>query len=343
MSVHKAWRHAAAVLATLAVAIPATASAEGWKPRKRVEIVLGTSAADGGLNRNVRLIREWLVRDKVIPESSIVVNKPGGGHALALTYTASQVGSAETIQLVNTPLITNNLLGRSPITYKDFTPIALLYDETVVFTVPTKSGIANAQTLIDRLKRDPASVVFSTATGLGTVQHIATLALAKSVGVDIKSGKLKTVNGRRRAGRSPVPTARRAGARQPVPRGRHGPVRDRLYPRHQRTAPAAARGSGRTAGLSVPARQRAADLRRRPSRRGAGAVPRRAGGYRRRLRPRRSALPHRRRRHGLDPRLFPGVRPARLRHLDQPVPGGVDLRLRRCRMPSRRFFKRVAS
>jgi len=169
-------------------------AAEGWKPERRVEIILGTSAGEGGLNRNARLIREWLVKDGTIPESSVVVNKPGGGHALALTYTASQVGSGETIQLVNTPLITNNLLGRSPITYKDFTPIALLYDETVVFTVPSKSSIKTAQDLIERLKQDPSSVVFSTATGLGTVQHIATLALAKGVGVDIKGGKLKTVN-----------------------------------------------------------------------------------------------------------------------------------------------------
>lgn len=180
-------------LAAFAVSAPA-AHADGWKPEKRVEIVLGTGAGEGGLNRNARLIREWLVADGSIPKSSIVVNKPGGGHALALNYTASQVGSAETIQLVNTPLITNNILGRSPITYKDFTPIALLYDETVVFTVPTKSSIKSAQDLIDRLKQDPSSVVFSTATGLGTVQHIATLALAKSVGVDIKGGKLKTVN-----------------------------------------------------------------------------------------------------------------------------------------------------
>lgn len=186
---------ASRVLLFVAAAVVAFPSlAQDWKPKKRVEIVLGTSASEGGLNRNARLLREWLVKYDDIPASSIVLNKPGGGHALALNYTASHVGSGETIQLVNTPLITNNLLGRSPITYKDFTPLALLYDETVVFTVPTKSNIKSAKDLIERLKRDPGSVVFSTATGLGTVQHIATLAVAKSVGVDIKGGKLKTVN-----------------------------------------------------------------------------------------------------------------------------------------------------
>lgn len=190
------WTIAArAALFALVAAMPGQALAADWKPERRVEIVLGTGAGEaGGLNRNARLIREWLVKDGSIPESSIVVNKPGGGHALALNYTANQVGSGETIQLVNTPLITNNILGRSPITYKDFTPIALLYDETVVFTVPSRSSIKSAEDLIARLKKDPSSVVFSTATGLGTVQHIATLALAKSVGVDIKGGQLKTVN-----------------------------------------------------------------------------------------------------------------------------------------------------
>lgn len=198
MSIHgilkSMFRTGLAAAVTVAAMAPATSLAAEWKPEKRVEIVLGTSAAEGGLNRNARLILDWLTKPGTIPSSSIVLNKPGGGHALALAYTASHVGSGETIQLVNTPLITNNLLGRSPITYKDFTPIALLYDENVVFTVPAKSSIKTAQDLLDRLKKDPGSVVFSTATGLGTVQHIATLMLAQGAGVDVKGGQLKTVN-----------------------------------------------------------------------------------------------------------------------------------------------------
>lgn len=178
----------------LTVGLVTTTAAQDWKPDRRVEIVLGTGAGEGGLNRTARLIREWLVKKDKVPSSSIVLNKPGGGHALALAYTASHEGSGDYIQLVNTPLITNNILGRSPITYEQFTPIALLYDEDVVFTVAKDSKIKDAKDLFARLKSDPSSVVFSTATGLGTVQHIATLELAKSAGVDLKSGVLKTVN-----------------------------------------------------------------------------------------------------------------------------------------------------
>jgi len=187
-------RSAYAVAVGLVAGAAMPALAQDWKPEKRVEIVLGTNAAEGGLNRNARLILDWLTKAGKIPSNSIVLNKPGGGHALALTYTAGHVGSGEIIQLVNTPLFTNNLLGRSPITYRDFTPIALLYDENVIFSVPTSSSISSAQDLLDRLKTDPASVVFSTATGLGTVQHIATLMLARDAGVDVKGGQLKTVN-----------------------------------------------------------------------------------------------------------------------------------------------------
>ncbi|MGH6858884.1 MAG: tripartite tricarboxylate transporter substrate binding protein [Phyllobacterium sp.] len=178
----------------LSAAMTLAAAAQDWKPDRRVEIVLGTGAGEGGLNRTARLIREWLVNKDKVPSSSIVLNKPGGGHALALAYTAGHEGSANYIQLVNTPLITNNILGRSPITYEQFTPIALLYDEDVVFTVAKDSKIKDAKDLLARLKADPSSIVFSTATGLGTVQHIATLELAKSAGVDLKSGVLKTVN-----------------------------------------------------------------------------------------------------------------------------------------------------
>lgn len=187
------------VLATLVAAsatslVPSKGVSAEWKPERRVEIVLGTGAGEGGLNRTARFLREWLVSKGKIPENSIVLNKPGGGHALGLAYTASHEGSAEYIQLVNTPLITNNILGRSPITYEQFTPLALLYDEEVTFTVAKDSKIKDAQDLLAKLKADPGSVVFSTATGLGTVQHIAILAVAKSAGVDLRSGKLKTVN-----------------------------------------------------------------------------------------------------------------------------------------------------
>lgn len=185
---------AAAALIAAGASFPSQGFAGEWKPERRVEIVLGTGAGEGGLNRTARFLREWLVSKGKVPESSIVLNKPGGGHALALAYTAGHEGSAEYIQLVNTPLITNNILGRSPITYEQFTPLALLYDEDVIFTVTKDSKIKDAQDLLARLKADPGSVVFSTATGLGTVQHIATLAVAKSAGVDLRSGQLKTVN-----------------------------------------------------------------------------------------------------------------------------------------------------
>src|SRR3954471_3529031 len=95
-----ALRSSQAAIFAVAVLAPASVVAAEWKPEKRVEIVLGTSAAEGGLNRNARLILDWLTKAGTIPSSSIVLNEPGGGHALALAYTASHVGSGETIQLV---------------------------------------------------------------------------------------------------------------------------------------------------------------------------------------------------------------------------------------------------
>lgn len=175
-------------LAVAAAAAPATA--EAWKPDHSVEVVVGVSPG-GSMDFTARLVRDLLVKEGLIPQSSIVNNKPGGGHAVALAYTMNHKGDPNYIEIVNTPLVANNLLGRSPIKYTDFTPIAMLFDENMVFAVKPDSKIKDAQDLLTRLKDAPDSVTFSVSSGLGTANHAAVMQVAEAAGIDVK--KLKTV------------------------------------------------------------------------------------------------------------------------------------------------------
>ncbi|WP_338608633.1 tripartite tricarboxylate transporter substrate binding protein [Pelagibacterium nitratireducens] len=178
---------AATVLALLA-ATPA--AAQSWTADRPVEVVVGVSPG-GSMDFTARLVRDLLVQEDLIPEASIVNNKPGGGHAVALAYTSQHEGNPNYIQIVNTPLIANSILGRSPITYEEFTPIAMLFEENMVFAVRADSDIADGEDLVQRMRDAPDSVSFSVSSGLGTVNHAAVMQMAGEAGVDLT--KLKTV------------------------------------------------------------------------------------------------------------------------------------------------------
>jgi putative tricarboxylic transport membrane protein len=156
-----------------------------------VEVVVGV--APGGANdRTARDVEGFLKKGNFIPANSLVVNKPGGGHAVALSYTIGHSGDPHYLQVVGGVILSNNILGRSPIKFSDITPIAMLFDEQMAFAVAKDSKIKDAKDLLDRLKSDPASVSFSVSTGIGTTNHLSALLVAQAAGADLK--KLKAVS-----------------------------------------------------------------------------------------------------------------------------------------------------
>jgi putative tricarboxylic transport membrane protein len=175
---------------TLLLAGPGFTESE-WKPERAVEVVVGV-APGGAQDRTARDIERFLRDGRFIPANSIVVNKPGGGHAVALSYTIAHAGDPHYLQNIGGVMLSNNILGRSPLKYTDVTPIATLFDEQMAFAVRSDSKIKDAKTLLDMLKKDPGSVSFSISSGIGTTNHISALLVADAVGADLT--KLKTVS-----------------------------------------------------------------------------------------------------------------------------------------------------
>ncbi|MGQ0751957.1 MAG: Bug family tripartite tricarboxylate transporter substrate binding protein [Betaproteobacteria bacterium] len=166
-------------------------AASTWKPVESVEVVVGTSPG-GAMDRTARAVHAALVRDAAIPKSSVVMNKPGGGHAVAHTYVVSQRGKPHIIQAANSTLVTNYLLGRSSIRYADFTLIAIIFQETMVYAVRDDSPIKDGRDLFERLKKDITSVSFSVSSGVGTANYFTATQVAHAAGADNR--KLKVVS-----------------------------------------------------------------------------------------------------------------------------------------------------
>lgn len=175
------------ITAAMALALPAQAQ-KTWSPSRNVEIVVG-SAPGGSNDKTARSVEKAIVEAKLIPTSLTVVNRPGGGSTIAFAYVRQKKADPHTLLIGTTALLSNHIVGTSTISYDDFTPIASLFNDYVVFAVNANSPIKTGKDLIAKLKENPQSVSIGFATTLGSHNHIAAGLLAKSIGVNARQLK----------------------------------------------------------------------------------------------------------------------------------------------------------
>ncbi|MDP3137858.1 MAG: tripartite tricarboxylate transporter substrate-binding protein, partial [Burkholderiaceae bacterium] len=136
--------------------------AQGWTPQKNVEIVVG-SAPGGSNDKTARQVEKILNEQKLVNTTLTVVNKPGGGSTIAFNYVNQHAGNAHYLMVGTTALLSNHIVGTSKLSHVDFTPIASLFNDYVVFAVNANSPIKTGKDLIERLKKDPKSIAIGFA------------------------------------------------------------------------------------------------------------------------------------------------------------------------------------
>jgi len=161
-----------------------------WKPDKPVELIVPDSPG-GGQDRTVRVMQKILQDNSLVTTPINIVNKPGGNGNLAYTYLKQFNGDGHYLAIATATMLTNHVLGLSPFSYSDFTPVAILYGEYIGLAVNSTGTIRSLKDLIERLRKNPDSVSFAFGTSLGNANHIAIALVAKAAGVDPR--KLKVV------------------------------------------------------------------------------------------------------------------------------------------------------
>lgn len=177
----------AAVLLAAMLAAVGGASAE-WKPSRTIELIAPANPG-GGWDMLCRIVQKSLVDEKLVDKNVIVTNKPGGGGATGWTYLRGKKGQGEYLAATSTLIMLNNLLGKSDLTYKDFTPIAALQAEWISIAVEKDSPWKTVKDLFDAIKADPAAVPVGIGPTLGNNDHLMFLQIAQKFGVDPASIK----------------------------------------------------------------------------------------------------------------------------------------------------------
>lgn len=183
----------ASLLSVLAPVMPVAAPAQGWTPERNVEMIV-PAGAGGSLDNTGRTIHRVWDALKLVPVSSTVVNRAGGGHAKAYAYLYERAGDPYVLSITSSTILTNHINGRLPRTYDAFTPLAIMLTEYIAFAVRPDSPLQSGKDLLEALRKDPGSLSFGISSALGGTHHISLGMPALSAGVDMKPIKLVAFN-----------------------------------------------------------------------------------------------------------------------------------------------------
>ncbi|MDP9129232.1 MAG: tripartite tricarboxylate transporter substrate-binding protein, partial [Candidatus Binatota bacterium] len=122
-------------LVGVAMLLPHSAASQEFKPSKQIETVVHTGPG-GGSDLFARAIAEMLQKEKMISQRMQVVNKSGGGPAVAMAYLAEKKGDTHTVGFYTGVWVTNPLTTvEATVTLKDLTPITRMVLEPAVIAV----------------------------------------------------------------------------------------------------------------------------------------------------------------------------------------------------------------
>jgi len=169
------------------------AHAQSWSPERNVELIV-PAGAGGSLDNTGRTIQRVWDQLKLVPVSSTVVNRSGGGHSKAYAYLHQQAGNPQVLSITSSTILTNHINGRLPRTYDAFTPLAIMVTEYIAFAVRPGSPIKTGKDLIQALRRDPSSLSIGISSARGGTHHISVGMPVLSAGIDMKPIKLVPFN-----------------------------------------------------------------------------------------------------------------------------------------------------
>ncbi|MGH7767009.1 MAG: Bug family tripartite tricarboxylate transporter substrate binding protein, partial [Candidatus Binatia bacterium] len=158
-------KHKAILLPVTVAVVMALSSGLAWsqefKPSKQIETVVHTGPG-GGSDLLARAIAEMLQKEKLVSQRLQVVNKSGGGSAVAMSYLAEKKGETHTIGFFTGVWVTNPLTtAEATVTIKDLTPVVRLVLEPAVIAVKADSPYKNMKDFIEAAKKNPKQLAQS--------------------------------------------------------------------------------------------------------------------------------------------------------------------------------------
>jgi putative tricarboxylic transport membrane protein len=114
--------------------------AQAFAPERDVTVVV-TSSAGGGSDTVTRILTDTITKLKLTEANFLVENRTGGSGAVGYSYASKRKTDPYLWANIGVSFFTTPLLGESPVTYKDFKPLATISEDPYIMVVASKSPI----------------------------------------------------------------------------------------------------------------------------------------------------------------------------------------------------------
>jgi len=145
--------------------------------------VVAPAKPGGGWDQTARSMQE-VFQSTGIVKAVQVENVAGAGGTVGLAQFANRKGDASAVLVGGLVMLGAILTNKSPVSFKDVTPLARLTGEYEVIVVPAASELKSMGDLAAKLKADAGSVSWGGGSAGGT-DHILAGLIAKAAGADV--------------------------------------------------------------------------------------------------------------------------------------------------------------
>ena len=179
------------IAVAMAVAVAAPIGAQSF-PVKPIELVVHTGPG-GGSDIFTRVVADILAKEKLLPVTTVILNKAGGGGSLAQNYVVSKRGDPYTVYAMVASLMVAIPIRSGTDTGLDkFVPLGLLGFDLNCIAVRADSPYKTVKDLVDAARANPKAIPISMGS-VGSASHYLPFQLEKLTGtrfnlVSMKSG-----------------------------------------------------------------------------------------------------------------------------------------------------------
>jgi putative tricarboxylic transport membrane protein len=140
------------------LSITPIAFAQAFKPTRPVEVVVHTGPG-GGSDLLARAVALMIEKEKLLPVRLQVVNKTGGGSAVAAAYLAEKKGDPHTIGFFTGVWLTSPLTSaEAKVSLRDLTPVARLVLEPALIAVKADAPYKTLADFVAAARQNPGQL-----------------------------------------------------------------------------------------------------------------------------------------------------------------------------------------
>ena len=168
----------ALAVGALMAAAPAFAA---WEPTKPVEFVV-PAGTGGGADQMARLIQGIVIKNKLMKEPLIVVNKSGGAGAEGFLEVKGAKNDPHKIIITLSNLFTTPLATGVPFNWRDMTPVSMMALDQFVLWVNAENPAKTTKEYLDAVKAAGPSKIKMGGTGSKQEDQILTVGIERATG-----------------------------------------------------------------------------------------------------------------------------------------------------------------